>query len=137
MRTLATFLFFCMVVFCSAQNTKTFYVKKQSLDKKDESQKLFNFNLFPRIDTLPLNMVNIIGDITPIKGLYDSIATFNLKLKLYGTKAMVATPKYNCVASLKFFKKDDKGVCRLIYIRYFTVAGKNHGYMRYVNLPGQ
>ena len=136
MRVLISFLLFCLVVYCSAQNDKTFYVKKQSLNKK-EYQKIFDLKLFPALDTLDVNTVYL-GDITPAKGLYDSVAGFNMQVKIEGNIIKLVTSKYEGIGMLKLFKKDDKGDYTLLYVRNFTIAGKKkYPYTKEVKMPAQ
>ncbi|MDB5281506.1 MAG: hypothetical protein JWO06_581 [Bacteroidota bacterium] len=111
---------FLFSINCAAQGDATFKVQKTTTTKK-EYQKIFKFNLFPGIDTLDVNQ-HYMGDITPIMGLYDSVAAFNMQLRIKDNKASLITSKYAGIGMLKFFRKDEKGVFTLIYIRNFTIA---------------
>jgi hypothetical protein len=136
MRIYVSILLSFLLHFCLAQqNEPTFHVKKPVVTENTKSEPLYDFNLYPGIDTLDVNQFYSV-DITPILGQYDSVSAVNMQLKIKGRRAFLMTPKYNGIGMIKFFKKDTSGIYSLLYVRRFTIAGGSpYTYQRDVKMP--
>ncbi len=108
----------CLIT--SAQKETVFKVKKPEEKKGKEYLRLYDYKLFPGVDTLASGALYG-GDLRPIIGQYDSLAPFNLKTTLRGTRLLIQTPSMDCHAMLRFFKKEPDGSAKLVYIKNFIV----------------
>ena len=127
------FLFTAFV--CYSQSATTFRVKKPVTTERKISVPLYNYNLYPGIDTLNVNQLYFVN-ITPILGQYDSVSAVNMQLKIQGKLAILITPKYPGIGMIKFLKKVNEGNYSLLYVRQFTVAGGTpYTYLRDIKMP--
>ncbi|MCW5906837.1 MAG: hypothetical protein KIS94_03175 [Chitinophagales bacterium] len=105
-----------------AQQEVTFQVKKKYTEDSSIPM-LPNFDFMVGVDSMP-ERSTIAADVRPIRGLFDSIATFNIKASIHGNYLFVSSPSFPCRGILKLFKKKEDGTHELVFFRYIRVAGK-------------
>ena len=110
-----------LALYYAQQTEQTFTVKKRSVETKKEFQRIFDLKLAPGIDTI---CRGIWLDLEPVKPYYDSISTFNLKLKPINKKwtmLQTTTVGNGGHGILKFYQKQKDGTYKLIYIRNWVI----------------
>lgn len=108
-------------VVCSAQQKEeVFRVKKPASTTVSRKEVLPNLDFLTGIDTL---RNTIIVDAAKMIPFFDSIATLNLNVQMWGTRMVISGPNrvQSCKGILKLFKKKENGEPELVYFHAFRV----------------
>lgn len=102
------------------QKEEVFKVKRPEGSASTKHELLPNLDFLTGIDTLRGPIMVDAGAIIP---LFDSIATLNLRVEMWGTRMIISGPypPHSCKGILKLFKKKESGEPELIYFHAFRV----------------
>lgn len=102
------------------QEEEVFRVKKPATTAISPKEVLPNLDFLTGIDTL---RGAILVDAAKIIPFFDSIATLNLNVQMWGTRMMISGPNrvQSCKGILKLFKKKENGEPELVYFHAFRV----------------
>lgn len=114
-------LLYILSVACYAQQKEeVFRVKKPATTAISKKEVLPNLDFLTGIDTL---RNTIMVDAAKMIPFFDSIATLNLNVQMWGTRMVISGPDrvQSCKGILKLFKKKENGEPELVYFHAFRV----------------
>lgn len=126
-------IIFCVLAAKATRAQGEVFRVKRSADTAAKIR-LIKLDLFQGVDTLAYNWKTRefpTFDFSPAIGLYDSIATYNLRYEIHGTQITLdASNAYAVTGIFKLFRRKENGQMELFFMKSFVLGGLSYSISR-------